>query len=70
VLDYGGKKVECSGYTDHERDMIWQNREVFRGLSLEFKYQPDPAIKARFLVFRRFRWDQTDVLPPPGYKGR
>lgn len=75
VLSYddgsGAVKVECGGgYTDHERDFIWRHQETFMGLNLEFKYQPDPAIKARFLVFRRFRWDQTDRQPPHGYKGR
>jgi ATP-dependent DNA ligase len=70
-LEYEGTRVDCGGgYTDHERDYIWQNQKLFTGLSLEFKYQPDPEIKARFLVFKRFRWDAVDVQPPVGYKGR
>lgn len=71
TLDYSGTRVECGGgFTDHERDFIWSNQKVFTGLELEFKYQPDPEIVARFLRFKRFRWDRADVQPPQGYKGR
>ena len=71
VLSYKGVKVDCGGgFRDYERDFIWKNQSVFLGLPLEFRFQPDPEIVARFLRFRRFRWDMTDVQPPQGYKGR
>lgn len=71
LLLEGGVRVNCGGgFRVHERDFIWQNKAAFMGLPLEFKYQPDPAIKARFLRFRRFRWDQVNVPRPAGYKGR
>jgi DNA ligase-1 len=58
VLDWNGVKVKCGGgFKDKQRDWIWTHQQQVIGAPLEFVYQPDNVAKARFLRFKRFRFD-------------
>ena len=46
------------GYTDRQREWVWEHQTDLIGGVLEFAYQKDSVAVARFPRFARFRWDR------------
>jgi DNA ligase 1 len=50
-----------SGFSDAERNFIWENKESVLGMAIEVKFQEiiDPTGKMRFPIFLRYRNDKS-----------
>ena len=68
IIDFKGNKVNVgSGYTDEQRQEMWDNRDFYVGKILEVKYKEetknkkDDSISLQFPTFSRMRLDKEDV---------
>jgi DNA ligase-1 len=67
LVDYKGFTVGVgSGFTDQDREVIWQNREKFMNSIVEIQYfeeskNADGGLSLRFPVFKQFRHDKDEV---------
>jgi DNA ligase-1 len=67
VVDYKGYPVGVgSGFTDEDRDYIWNNKNKYLGKIIEVQYfeeskNQDGGISLRFPVFKCLRSDKTEV---------
>ena len=65
IVDYKGNKVGVgSGFTDYEREYIWNNQDEYLGRVVEIQYfeeskNQDGGISLRFPVFKGLRIDKT-----------
>ena len=65
IVDYKGNKVGVgSGFTDYEREHIWNNQDEYLGRVVEIQYfeeskNQDGGISLRFPVFKGLRIDKT-----------
>ena len=68
VIDFKGNRVNVgSGYTDEQRQEMWDNRDFYVGKILEVKYKEetknkkDDSISLQFPTFSRMRLDKDEV---------
>jgi len=65
IIDYKGNKVGVgSGFTDYDREYIWNNQDEYLGRVVEIQYfeeskNQDGGISLRFPVFKGLRIDKT-----------
>lgn len=65
IVDYKGYQVGVgSGFTDYDRECIWDNRDEYLGKIVEVQYfeeskNQDGGLSLRFPVFKRLRLDKT-----------
>lgn len=66
VLDFKGNKLYCgSGFTDEQRDDIWQHQKEYLGKIAEIQYFEEThnqsgGLSLRFPVFKDIRFDKIE----------
>lgn len=65
IVDYKGYPLGVSGFTDHERNQIWNNQEEYLGKIVEVQYfreskNADGGLSVSFPQFKRVREDKTE----------
>ena len=66
IVDYKGNEVGVgSGFTDFDREFIWNNQDQYLGKICEVQYfeeskNKDGGVSLRFPVFKHLRTDKTE----------